>query len=201
VENHGHASQLGLEVFSELKSILARHSNLVTVSEGDMELCIEPIGPNTFSVLVRDEGREMTVAALRWHTHEGSAEQTVACAMWLLTPFYRITEIERRGAIVAGRLEKFEPPGQWALNSETGLLSSFLGWKRHLVRIAHQQNVLPGPSGFLKQFAPDALDENGFPVGSPLGRYVLAVKPQVVGTVQTPVLGQNVYCARVHLHP
>jgi len=105
----------------------------------------------------------------RWHTHEDSAEQTVACVMWLLTSFNRIVETERRGAFVAGRLEKFEPPGQWEFYEETGLLFGLFGSKRHLVRVAHQQDVLPCPSNFLKQFAPGALNEDGLPVDSRLG--------------------------------
>jgi hypothetical protein len=164
---------MGVKVFTELKSNLSRHSDLVTLRETGAQLSIKPIGPNTFPILVVDDGREMMISALRWHTREDSAEQTVACVMWLLTSFYRIVETERRGIFVMGRLEKFEPPGQWTVESETGPLFRSFGWKHHQVRIAYQQNVLPCPPAFLKQFAPGALDESGIPIGSQLGNHAL----------------------------
>jgi len=173
MENHGPISPMGLEAFFELTSNLARYSDLVTLRQMGPQLSVEPIGPITFPILVVDEGHELTISALRWHTHEDSAEQTIACVMSLLTPFYRIVETERRGAFVAAQLETFEPPGRWSLNSEIGLITGLFGRKRDRVRIAHQQNVLPCPPDFLNQFASGALDESGLPVGTQLGSCIL----------------------------
>ena len=164
---------MGVKVFTELKSNLSRHGDLVTLRETGTQLSIEPTGLNTFPVLVVDNEREMMISACRWHTHEDSAEQTVACVMWLLTAFYRIVETERRGTFVMGRLESFEPPGQRTVESETGPLFRPFGWKRHQVQIAYQQNVVPCPPDFLKQFAAEALDESGIPIGSQLGSHAL----------------------------
>lgn len=170
VKPHG---TLGQEVFSELKLKLAAFSDRVTIQETERQMSVEPMGPNTFSIQVSDDGDEMTISALRWHTHEDEAEQTVACVMWLLTPFYRIVDVERGGTLRSSRIERFEPPGQWSPSSEMGLFLWPFGWKRHLVRIAHQQNIIQPPLEFLKQFKPGALDEGGAPIDSLSGSHAI----------------------------
>lgn len=124
---------------------------------------------DTFPVTIYDQGDDAMIAAGRWHTHYDEPEQIAWCALWLLTPFYRLVEELKGGVLVAIWIERYEATG-WEgfepvfyMNPEDGPSWQAKG-DETFVRRYHQQRVidLPMPYG---QFEPEAtLDENGFPV-------------------------------------
>jgi hypothetical protein len=128
-------------VFEELRSRLAKFSDRLTFDQTDRALLIKPIGPDTFPIEVRDDGKEITIFACRWLAHLEDPEQAIYCILWLLTPIYRIVEVERNGSWVKSWLDRFMPPGEWMVDHEVCAFLSPLRRKGGIVRISHRKTT------------------------------------------------------------
>ena len=153
-------SALAASAFASIREMIAGRVNLI---EDFQTLRIDPGSPGSFAIEVRDEVKELAVFAGAWHSHLEDPNDVCNCVMWLLTPFYRIVQVERRESPVTARLERFEPPGQWELVEETGTFAGWYGRRRNLVTTTLQQRVLEAPPEFLAQFGPGVVGDNGFP--------------------------------------
>lgn len=129
---------------------------------------IEPMIEGGFPVMVYDEGDETMIAAERWHTHYDDPDQVAFCALWLLTPFYRVVHETKGGVLVAAWIERYEETGWegfepvYFLNPEHAE-SWELAPGEHFQRRYKQQAVVPPPAPY-STFCPGAeLDEDGLP--------------------------------------
>lgn len=147
----------------------------------DSSLEIVPTAEGGFSVSVYDEAGEAMVAANRWHGHYDDPAQAAYCAVWLMTPYYRIVHELKAGVLVAAWLERYGPEG-WEPMEPVYFLnpadkpSWILQGEERFVRAYHTQCLLPMEDAF-RRAVPDAdLDSNGMPPGTVLGR--LAVEAE-----------------------
>lgn len=167
----------GFEALESTVGLLKRFANApLEIERRESSVVITPTIEGGFPISVYDEGETAMIAAERWHSHYAEPLQAAFCAMWLLTPFYRIVQEFKGGLIAAAWLERyeadgwapFEPayflnpeqPGEW----EVGLPN---GWTRHV----RQQSVLPSPRPY-GEIVPGAdLDESGMPFGARHGAW------------------------------
>ena len=137
-------------------------------------LKIVPIPADTFAVTLYDEGEQCMIAAQRWHTHYDEPNQAAFCALWLLTPYYRLVEEFKGGLMVATWIERYEAEGWIGMEPAYFLNPEYPpDWQagpdeRYTLRIT-QQALVSSPEPY-ENIAPGAqLDENGLPLGSHLG--------------------------------
>lgn len=139
---------------------------------------ITPSEPDTFAIMVYDEGEETMIAAERWHTHYDDPLQVAFCVLWLLTPFYRVVHETKGGSLVAAWIERYEETGWegfepvYFLNPEHEE-SWELAPGEHYQRRYMQQAILPPPQPY-SELCPDAkLDEDGLPPDWAHGSWVV----------------------------
>jgi len=140
----------------------------IEIERRDSSIKITPTLEETFPVMVYDEGDEAMIAAERWHTHYDDPVQVAFCALWLLTPFYRVVHEMKGGVLVAAWIERYEEAGWegfepvYFLNPEhdaSWLLAPGEQYQRRYM----QQAILPSPKPY-REFSPGAvLDEDGLP--------------------------------------
>lgn len=140
----------------------------IEIEKRDTSVKITPTLPESFAIMVYDEGEESMIAAERWHTHYDDPGQVAFCALWLLTPFYRVVHETKGGVLVAAWIERYEETGWegfepvYFLNPEHAE-SWELAPGEHYQRRYIQQAVLPPPQDY-GQLCPGAeLDEDGLP--------------------------------------
>lgn len=137
-------------------------------------LIIKPSGQNTFLISIYDEGHEAMITAERWHTHYEDPDQIAFCALWLLTPFYRIVHELKGGNLVATWLESYESEGWVAFEAVHFLNPEHakdweLAANESCVWRHYQQNVAEPPESILDIHPEIILDEQGLPPGTKIG--------------------------------
>lgn len=171
-------SELGEKTFATVRAILDLFPDSgVQIEQWGSALWLRPQGENVFPVTLYDEEHEVMVSCERWHTHETDPEQAAFCAIWLLTPYYRIIHEVKGGNLAAAWLETYDADG-WTPDEPVYFLNpeNALDWQtahgESFVHRVHQQAVLPPPVPF-EVVAPGAvLDEDGLPPGTVLGSTV-----------------------------
>ncbi len=140
---------------------------------------ITPSEPDTFAIMVYDEGDEAMIAAERWHTHYDDPAQVAFCAWWLLTPFYRVVHEMKGGVLVAAWIERYEDTGWqgfepvYFLNPEHDESWELAPGEQYQRRYM-QQAILPPPKAY-EEFCPGAtLDEDGLPPDWRHGSWVIS---------------------------
>lgn len=134
----------------------------------ESSVVIEPIGPDTFPISVYDEGEEAMIAAARWHAHYDDPNQMAFCALWLLTPFYRIVQELKRGVLVALWIESYEKDG-WEGYEPVYYLdpnvaeSWVLEPGERVTRRITQQHVIDSPKPYHEIVPGAVLDDCGLP--------------------------------------
>ncbi|MCA1948286.1 MAG: hypothetical protein LDL55_09205 [Armatimonadetes bacterium] len=173
-----------------LVRLLEKHPGApVRWTRTDSSLEIVPTVEGGFSVSVYDEAGEAMVAANRWHSHYDEPAQAAYCAVWLLTPYYRIVHELKAGVLVAAWLERYGPDG-WEPMEPVYFLNPLdkpswtLQGEERFVRAYHTQRVLPMEEAF-RRAVPDAqLDADGMPPNTVLGRFAIeadaAVAPELL---------------------
>jgi len=149
----------------------------IEIEKRDSSIKINPLVEDGFPIMVYDEGEETMIAADRWHTHYDDPLQVAFCALWLLTPFYRLVHEMKGGVLVAAWIERYEETG-WEgfepvffLNPEHGESWDLAPGEKYQRRYA-QQAVLPPPKPY-PEFCPGVvLDEDGLPLGWRHGSWV-----------------------------
>lgn len=142
---------------------------------------LKPKGEGTVAVTVYDQGDDTMIAAGRWHTHYDDPEQLAWCALWLLTPFYRLVEEYKGGVLVALWVERYEGD-EWIgadpvfyLNPEHRESWEPVG-DETFARRYFQQRVVELPMPYT-QFDPEAqLDAEGLPPESHFGMRVVQAR-------------------------
>ncbi|MFN3683721.1 MAG: hypothetical protein ACK41F_07260 [Fimbriimonadaceae bacterium] len=168
-----------------LVRLLERHPEApVHWTRTESSLEIAPTVEGGFTVSVYDEAGEAMVAANRWHSHYDEPAQAAYCAVWLLTPFYRIVQELKAGVLVATWLERYGPDG-WEPMEPVYFLnpadkpSWTLQGDERFVRAYHTQSVLPMAEAF-RRAVPDAeLAPDGMPPGTVLGRFAVEAESAV----------------------
>jgi hypothetical protein len=152
----------------------------IALDRRSVSLVITPSGENTFPVTIYDEGEEAMVSAARWHSHYDDPVQAAFCAMWLLTPYYRVVHEMKGGVMVAAWLERYEESG-WTpldpvffLNPDAPETWEAVGGEKFTRRYT-QQAVLPSPRPY-QEISPGAvLDDCGWPPDFTAGERVVDV--------------------------
>ncbi len=140
----------------------------------DSSLQIVPKGPETFAVTLYDEGDQCMIAAQRWHTHYDDPQQAAFCAMWLMTPYYRLVEEFKGGLMVATWIERYEADGWEGMEPAYFLNPEYPpdwepGPEETFVRRRIQQALVASPEPY-EEIVPGAqLDEHGLPLDSQIG--------------------------------
>jgi hypothetical protein len=179
-------SELGARCLDAVRDLFGRYpEGLFELVDRKGAIDLKPIGPDTFPVTVYDEGDGAMIAAGRWHTHYEEPMQLAFCALWLLTPFYRLVEELKGGVLVATWVERYEAEG-WVGADPVYFLNpeDEESWQRvgeeTFARRYTQQDVLPAPRPY-REFVPEAaLDDRGYPVDFVPGRRVEVV-PEPLG--------------------
>lgn len=173
-----------------LVRLLEKHPGApVRWTRTDSSLEIVPTVEGGFSVSVYDEAGEAMVAANRWHSHYDDPAQAAYCAVWLLTPYYRVVHELKAGVLVAAWLERYGPGG-WEPMEPVYFLNPLdkpswtLQGEERFVRALHTQRVLSMEEAF-RRAVPDAqLDADGMPPNTVLGRFAIeadaAVAPELL---------------------
>lgn len=148
-----------------------------TLTDRKTALDLVPTDEGTFPVTVYDEGDQAMIAAGRWHTHYDDPMQLAFCALWLMTPFYRLVEELKGGILVATWIERYEATGWegfepvYFLNPEDDKSWERVGDETYARRYS-QQYTLPPPRPY-NEFEPEAiLNEEGLPPDFVAGRRV-----------------------------
>lgn len=163
----------------------------LTIERRDTSIKIAPTLADSFEILVYDEEHEGMIAAERWHTHYEDPEQIAFCALWLLTPFYRVVQETKGGVLVAAWIERYEATGWEGFEPVYFLDPSVENiWRaikgETFQRRYHQQMILP-PLASYGEVAPGAnLDEEGLPPGSGHGSWVVSSRTAQGPTVYRP---------------
>jgi hypothetical protein len=140
----------------------------LTINDRGSSIELIPTEPDTFPVTIYDQGEDAMIAAGRWHTHYDDPEQLAWCAMWLLSPFYRLVEEHKGGVLVAIWIERYEATGWegfepvYYMNPEDPVSWQPKG-DETFARRYHQQRVIDLPMPYA-QFEPEAsLTDEGLP--------------------------------------
>lgn len=165
----------GSDALDATFALLSRYpESLLKVERRAGSVVATPTGEDTYPVTIYDQGEEAMVAADRWHAHYDEPQQAAFCALWLLTPFYRIVRELKGGVLVAAWLERYEATGwepfepAYFLNPEDEPSWRLAPNEKYVHRII-QQNVLPSPAPY-EQVCPGAvLDQVGLPPDSHFG--------------------------------
>jgi hypothetical protein len=182
-------SSQGAEGVRKTIEVMSRYqSDRLQVEERQTSIKIAPTEPDTFAIMVYDEGAESMIAAERWHTHYDDPMQVAFCALWLLTPFYRVVHEMKGGVLVAAWIERYEETGwegfepAYFLNPEHEE-SWQLAPGEHYQRRYMQQAVLPPPRPYF-EFCPGAkLDEDGLPPDWQHGSWVVTAEEAIGPTL------------------
>lgn len=150
----------------------------IAVNRREQSVELVPSLPDTFPVTVYDQGEDAMIAAGRWHTHYEEPDQVAWCALWLMTPYYRLVEELKGGVLVATWIERYEETGWegfepvYFLNPEHPESWELLGDERYVRRYT-QQGLLPSPQPY-GELCPGAhLDEEGLPPDFHPGKRVI----------------------------
>ena len=149
----------------------------IEIERRETSIKIMPLVEDGFPIMVYDEGDEAMIAADRWHTHYDDPLQVAFCALWLLTPFYRLVHETKGGVLVAAWIERYEETGWegfepvYFLNPEHRESWRLAAGEKYQRRYA-QQAVLP-PLDDYHKFCPGAvLDDDGLPLDWRHGSWV-----------------------------
>lgn len=166
------SSSIGKDAITSTVNLLIRFKDApISVEKRESSLVIAPTISGGYPITIYDEGDQAMIACERWHAHYDDSMQTAFCAMWLMTPYYRIVQEFKGGLIAAAWLERYEAEG-WApfepayfLNPEQAKeweIDEPNGWIRHI----RQQFVLPSPQAYASISPGAKLDENDLPLGA-----------------------------------
>lgn len=153
---------------AKTEEILMRYGEALDIERRETSIKITPLVEGGFPIMVYDEGAEAMIAAQRWHTHYDDPLQVAFCALWLLTPFYRVVHETKGGVLVAAWIERYEASGWegfepvYFLNPDDEP-SWVLAPGEHYQRRYFSQAVVPPPKPY-REFCPDcSLDDDGLP--------------------------------------
>ncbi len=139
---------------------------------------LTPTDPDGFAVTIYDQDDDTMIAAGRWHTHYDDPEQLAWCALWLLTPFYRLVEEHKGGVLVAVWVERYEADG-WVGSDPVFYMNPEdpISWQAKgdetFARRYQQQRIVDLPMPYT-QFEPEAaLDADGLPPDFQAGKRVV----------------------------
>src|SRR5579862_3571147 len=160
--------------------LLARYEGApIDIERRQTSIKISAAIEDSFPIMVYDEGDVAMIAAERWHTHYNDPVQVAFCALWLLTPFYRVVHEMKGGVLVAAWIERYEETGWegfepvYFLNpehEESWLLAPGEQYQRRYM----QQAILPPPIPY-SEFCPGAvLHEDRFPPDWRHGSWVVS---------------------------
>lgn len=172
----------GSAALETVRDLFSRYpKGLFNLIDTDTAVEIVPIGEGTFPVKVFDQGEEAMITAGRWHTHYDDPMQLAFCALWLLTPFYRLVEELKGGILVATWIERYEESGWegfepvYYLNPEDPKSWERVG-EETFARRYSQQDILPPPRPY-HEFCPDCvLNDAGIPPDFHHGKRVVVVE-------------------------
>ena len=173
------SDSLGRRGLDATRRLLAHFPDApLAIDDRGTSIELVPTTGDAFSVTVYDQGDDTMIAAGRWHTHYDDPEQLAWCALWLLTPFYRLVEELKGGVLVAIWIERYEATG-WEGFEPVFYLNpdDTPSWQAKgdetFARRYHQQRVVDLPMPYA-QFEPEAaLDAAGLPPDFHEGRRVV----------------------------
>lgn len=163
------------EAMDILHGLLLMHDyQPFTVQRSESHITVKPVEKGTFEVSIYDDGDSAMVTADRWHGHHTNPEQAAFCAMWLLTPYYRVVSEFIGGVMAAVWIERYvesgwegmEPvyyrnpdaPEEWKVEPGQKVFHRYV-----------QQVVVPPPKPYDELVPGVKLEPNGHPVGSVIG--------------------------------
>lgn len=166
------------------------------IERRESSLVLTPTEPGSFAISLYDQGDETMIAAERWHTHYEDPLDAAFCALWLLTPYYRIVHELKGGSLAAVWIERYEPEG-WVgfepvyfLNPEHAP-----SWESErgesLVRRTIQQAILPPPAPYELVVPGVELDEFGMPPGCRIGAHHEEVDHLIAPSLFDPELDED----------
>lgn len=168
-------STLGRQALDATEKLLGGWAEApYTLERRESSLKITPKAPETFGITLYDEGEQCMIAAQRWHTHYDDPAQAAFCALWLLTPYYRLVEEFKGGLMVATWIERYEASGWVGMEPAYFLNPEYApDWQagpeeQYTLRII-QQGLLGSPEPYEEIVKGVTLDEAGLPPGSHLG--------------------------------
>jgi hypothetical protein len=178
------ATTIGQQSIEKTVELLRRFQDApIDLEIRDMSLVITPKTDPGFAITIYDQGDEAMIAAERWHGHWDDPEQVAFCAMWLLTPYYRVAHEFKGGLLAAVWIEGYESDG-WVSSDPVYFLNPEhpadweLGEGQIYTRKYVQQAVLPSPWPYDTVQPGAALDEAGLPVDIHIGeRSETSVEP------------------------
>ncbi len=175
-------SSIGEEALAQTQRLLGYYEGFpVEVQARESSLKIVPAVEDGFSITVYNQGGEAMISAERWHTHYDDPAQIAWCALWLLTPYYRMVQEMKGGVLVATWIERYGVEGWEAFDPVYFLNPEHAdSWiplpGETITRRFFQQAILPPPKPYT-EFAPGVvLDDDELPPGSRIGVYVETVE-------------------------
>lgn len=180
------AAQEAIELFHRL--VMLSDFQEFEVERSESHITVKPRGKKTFEVSIYDDGDSAMVAADRWHGHHTIPDQAAFCALWLLTPYYRVVSEFIGGVMVAVWIERYvengwegmEPvfyrnpdaPEEWTVEPGQKVFHRYL-----------QQVVVPPPKAYDELVPGVKLDQHGYPLGTVIGESFLDVDEPVALTL------------------
>lgn len=159
----------GAQSLDLAEQILSRYDGApLKLERRDASLVVTPELPDAFEITLYDQGDEAMVAAERWHSHYDDPGQAAFCALWLLTPYYRVVHELKGGVLAAVWIERYEAEG-WEPMDPVFFLnpddepSWALRPNETFTRRYHQQAILPPPQPYGQIVSGANLDTDGFP--------------------------------------
>jgi hypothetical protein len=156
----------GSEAIRFAADLFRNYPDSLSLERTDSSLVLKPT--DGFEITIYDVGEDAMVSAERWHTHYDDPEQAAFCALWLLTPYYRIVHELKGGVLVAAWIERYEEEGWmpmdpvYFLNPESEQDWVAKPGETYTHRYL-QQAVVPPPRPY-REFCPGAvLGEDGLP--------------------------------------
>lgn len=155
-------------VAKTMEVVLRFGDGALDIEQRESSIKVTPLVEDGFPIMVYDEGEEAMIAAERWHTHYDDPLQVAFCALWLLTPFYRVVHEMKGGVLVAAWIERYEETG-WEGFEPVYFLNpdheeSWIAAPGETFQRRYFQQAVAAPPGQYDKFCPGAkLDENGLP--------------------------------------
>jgi hypothetical protein len=157
---------VGQEAISILVQELGEVERPLEIIREDGRVKLQPSEENTFAILLVDDGHEATLHACAWHGHFDDPKQAAFCALWLLTPYYRVVEEYRRERFLRAYLERYWNSRWEQIDAAfEPFWTVLLGKPTH--RHIYQQGVLSPPEPLWSMIREFQLDDRSLPPGSP----------------------------------
>lgn len=168
-------SEFAAGAFDLVERLVAACPGTVEIERREGALWLHPRREGCYSVALYDEGDEVMIACERWHAHYDDPMQAAYCAMWLLSPYYRVAHEYKGGLFASVWIERFEATGWEPMDAVYYLNPEHpkdweLGPNQKFRRIYLQQDVLRPPKPYTDFVSTANLDANGLPIPSQIGQ-------------------------------